>query len=590
MAGPNRSGRRGVLKGLVAAGGAVALAGKVAAAGTKLARVWDRETDVICVGTGAAGLNAAISAAAQGARVIVLEKMSVLGGTTAKSGGAPWIPNNKYLRAAGLVDPREDCLRYMCRYSYPEIYDSTSPTLGLPQLQYRLLEAFYDNASAAVDQLEALDVIKYQMFMLFHVNKMAPDYGSDFVENKTPRGRGLLPKLPQTGDRGTAFGSSMLGGGAVLINAMVSWLKSREVPILLEHRVVELLRDGRHVIGVEVDTPAGKVSIKATRGIVFGTGGFAHNRELLAIHQPIVLGSCARPSSTGDIVAMAGSIGARIGPLNTAWSCDVVAEEAAETPAVGIGLFLVPGDSMIFVNRYGRRVVNEKRDYNDRGRVHAAYDSTYCEFPNKLLFMLFDARTLDTFAGSFPLPVDRREVSYIIEGNNHGQLATAIHQRLASLAAKTGGVQLAPGFAKALAESVARYNNFARAGEDLDFHRGETENERDFHLLSSTPRKGTRFAPNDMPNITMYPIDGGGPLYAIILGLGALETNGGPVINEHAQILDFEGNPIPGLFGAGNCIAGPTRGAYYGSGGTIGPALTFGYIAGRRAAETANRS
>src|SRR4051812_13740037 len=125
--------------------------------------VWGREADVVVVGTGAAGMAAAVTAAHEGATVIVLEKAGWIGGTTAKSGGGIWIPNNSFMRAAGIEDPKDDCIRYMARLSYPPLYDPTSPTFGLPQPAYDLIEAFYDNASVAVDLFMELGAMPLEM-------------------------------------------------------------------------------------------------------------------------------------------------------------------------------------------------------------------------------------------------------------------------------------------------------------------------------------------------------------------------------------------------------------------------------------------
>jgi hypothetical protein len=263
----------------------------------------------------------------------------------------------------------------------------------------------------------------------------------------------------------------------------------------------------------------------------------------------------------------------------------VLLEEALQNRAIGLGTFVLPGDSMIVVNKYGQRVVNEKRNYNDRTQVHFIYDPVREEYPNQLLFMIFDQRTLDAFGGNFPLPVDSRESRFLIQAETLDALAGGISQRLRSVSGKTGGVTLAEQFGPALKASIERFNGYAKAGRDPEFERGLHEYDRDWHLLFSAVRAGTTQAPNTLPNFTMHPIAPKGPYYAFILGAGALDTNSGPLINEKAELLGSDNQAIAGLYGAGNCIASPSRGAYYGGGGTIGLALTFGYIAGTNAAK-----
>ncbi len=537
---------------------------------------WDYEADVVCVGSGAAACAAAVTAAGAGAKVIMLEKMPLAGGTTGKSGGVTWIPNNAFLRARGIKDERADCLRYLARYAFPQRYTPDSPTLGLETGEYRLLEAFYDNGSESIEHFEKLGAVSFREFKMWFVDKHAPDYADHLPENKVPRGRALEP----------AAGSGSSLGGASLAAQMEKWLGDRGTPILLEHRVTSLIKDGERVIGVEALHGDKTVRIRARRGVVFGTGGYSHNTDLVRLHQPGLYGACAMPGSTGDFIAIATAAGARMGALNSAWRTQVVLDEALENRAIGLGAFVLPGDSMILVNKYGRRHVNEKINYNDRTQTHFSFDAQRKEYPNQLQFMIFDERSLDAFGGAFPIPSDRRASRHMIQGANPTELAANISARLDNFSTRIGGFTLQPEFAANLTATIARFNTFAQRGEDADFDRGVHAYDSDWQALFSPMRKETTQAANTMPNVTMHPIATDGPLYAFILAPGALDTNGGPMINEHAQVLDAQNRPIPGLYGAGNCIASPARNAYYGAGGTIGLALTFGYIAGRHLTST----
>ncbi len=568
---PAGIGRRELLTGAGLAVAATALARPAAAATPAL---WDHETDVVCVGSGAAACGAAVTAVGQGAQVIMVEKMPLLGGTTAKSGGVTWIPNNPTLRARGLVDRKEDCLQYLARYAYPQLYSSAAPLLGLPEPQYRLLEAFYDNGSRMVDNMQRLDAVHFKEFRLFQVNRPAPDYADHLPENKVPNGRSLEP----------AVGSGSSQGGGSLAAQLEAWLRARNVQILTEHRVQRLIKSGDRVTGVEAQSGDKVVRIKARRGVVFGTGGYAHNTELIGLHQTALYGSCAASGSTGDFIPIAQQAGARMGSLHTAWRTQVLIEEALENRMLGFAAFVLPGDSMIVVNKYGKRVCNEKRDYNDRTMIHFAFDSTREEFPNHLLYLITDARSLDAFGGAFPFPRDKRESRFLIEGATIDELTANIAKRLTAIATKTGGEKLAPEFATATKASIERFNGYADNGRDPEFDRGLHDYDREWHLLFSARREGTQYPVNPKPNITMHPFTKTGPYYAFILAAGALDTNGGPQINEKAQVLAHDGTPIPGLYGAGNCIASPSRAAYYGAGGTIGLALTYGYIAGMNVA------
>jgi len=171
----------------------------------------------------------------------------------------------------------------------------------------------------------------------------------------------------------------------------------------------------------------------------------------------------------------------------------------------------------------------------------------------------------------------------VVSGDSLEQLQRNLQARLDSLADQIPAYPLAENFATALGQTLERFNGFARAGVDEDFQRGAHPAEIEWQAYFSRPRAGMEDRGGDMPNATMHPFADQGPYHAIIIAPGALDTNTGPLIDASARVLDGNGQPIPGLFGAGNCIASPTGEAYMGAGGTIGPALTFGYIAARTA-------
>jgi 3-oxosteroid 1-dehydrogenase len=571
----NQLNRRQILAG----SGAVALAATAAACAKPSAGAsegkWDHECDVLCVGSGAAGATAAVIAATEGAKVLLLEKMPIMGGTTAKSGGVTWIFNNFILREQGIDDKKEDALRYAVRYGFARQFDPDSPTLGLDETRYKTLEAFYDNGSAAIDKLREIDAVQFKQFRMFSIDRPAPDYADHLPENKVPTGRTLEP----------AVGSGSTEGGGSLATQLAKWLKGKNVPVMLETRVTRILKDGEgRVIGVEAEQGGKALRIKANKGVVFGTGGYSHNVELCQLHQPAVYGTCSLPGSTGDFIPLAQAAGARMGTMGYAWRSQVVLGEALQNRGVGLGAFVLPGDSMILVNKYGKRVVNEKRDYNDRTQAHFPYDAGREEYPNHLLFMLFDERSLDAFGGAFPFPANKGEQPHLIEGASWDELFGKVDTQLKAWSGKTGGVRLAQGFAATAKETIGNYSGYAKAGIDTEFGRGEHLYDREWHLLFSTRRKGTSFPENPHPNKVMHPFAEKGPYYAIILAPGTLDTAGGPQVNANAQVLGADGKPMPGLYAAGNCISAPTGQAYLGAGGTIGPAVTFGYIAGKHAA------
>lgn len=568
-------GRRRLLAGSTVT--AVALASGVAISTPAMAtasskREWAMETDVICVGSGAAACAAAVTATHLGDQVILLEKSPIFGGTTRRSGGVAWIPNNFTLKQNGQADDETKCLQYMARYAYAERYQAGSPNLGLEPREFALLQAFYRNAAKAVDTFQKLEASHFVRFELPGGVGPAADYAPSLPENHLPKGRAIWPDPQVNGGRGSA-----------IVDGMIAWLQQQGGKALADHPVVELIQEEGRVIGVVAEHQGQRLNIRARKGVIFGTGGFAHNPELTRRYQRAIYGSCAAPGSTGDFIGMATEVGAALGRMDSAWRSQVVLESALQHSVVGAAVNIPPADSMILVNKHGKRIVNEKRNYNDRTRIHQVWDAVAVDYPNQLLFMVFDQRAMEVFGGNYPIPADIREVSYVIQGATLKELQANLQQRLDSLKGKIPAYPLATGFADNLGQTLERYNEFARKGEDQDFQRGGHPAEIEWQAYFSRPRAGMEDKVGDMPNATMHPFADKGPYYAIIVAPGALDTNTGPLTDEHAQVLDGDGQPIPGLFGAGNCIASPTGEAYMGGGGTIGPALTFGFIAANAA-------
>lgn len=535
---------------------------------------WNHETDVVVVGSGAAGYAAAITARREGAEVIMVEKAPFAGGTTLRSGGGFWTPNNRFMRDKGTADPREDAMRYMARYSFPQLYDPADPRLGLPQNEYDLIGTFYDTAARAVEYLEEAGAIR-TIQEINWLGRPQVDYQDHLPENKGIRGR-VLYTVGQDGKM--AYGGNMIG-------QLKAWADGHGIRLVLNCRATRILRyESGEAAGIEADEGGKTVTFRARRAVVFGSGGFTHNPEMmLRFQRGPHFGGCAAPTNTGDFVAMAGAIGAQLGNMAGAFRAQIVLESALAQPNGVHNVFYVMGDSILEVNRYGLRVMDEKRNYTDRTMVHFFWDPQRAEWMNMLLFMVYDQRTATLWQGFPPIPVQGQPAPYVVQGRTLEELAASLDARLATLAPKIGGFRLDPGFTANLKATVERFNGFARTGRDEDFHRGDFSYDREWTTFPPTV-PGTEWPPEGTANYTMYPLAAEGPYFAIILGAGTLDTNGGPIINRRAQVLDTAGRAIPGLYGAGNCIASPTANAYWGAGSTIGPALAYGHIAGLNAA------
>jgi len=528
---------------------------------------WDEERDLVIAGAGAGGLTTALLAADRGADVLVLEKGARAGGCMGKSGAAYWVPANSMMRRDGKSDDRAAAMRYMVRLARPEAYDPTDPRLGLDEWEYAGIAAFYDTAADALDALVALGA-----FRPMYVPDV-PDYHSLLAENAAPYGRTLYTYGP----------TDLPARGVHLTDDMLAKARELAIAIRYRHRIVSTVVARRAVVGLVVEHEHGTTAVRADRGVVFATGGFTHDAELRRNHLPApILDGCAALENTGDFVRIAQALGAPLYNMNNAWMAPIPFEIARSGSPFTSGIFAVPGDSMIWVDRSGRRSANEKQVYHELAKSFFGFDSAAMLYPNLLKFMLWDQRTMDLWRltpTDSQTPLARLAMDnwgnvvyddfHLIKAQTLDALAAAIEQRLSELSSETGGFTLAPGFARELPKTIERFNRLAMSGRDLDFGRGEDPIERLFH--------GEARAGNDRPNPTMYPLSTAGPFYATIVCAGTLDTKGGPRATVDGQILGSDGEPIAGLYGVGNCVASPSGEAYWAAGGTLGPIFAAAY-------------
>lgn len=541
--------------------------------------MWDRAADVVVVGTGAAGFTAALTAAAEGSEVLLIEKADAVGGTTAKSGGAYfWLPNNPLLKEKGLVDDRAAALKLMARLSFPHLYNPISPTLGLSKLDHELLEVFFDNTGAALEAMTKAGAWEPELDMDM------PDYCADIEENQLPYGRHVIPG-------GWVSANDFLSGnfdqsqgttrGEFLVARMAAAAEAKGIRILLGHRAAALIQnEAGEVAGLVVHVGPRAILVQARQAVVFASGGFTHNVEMRRQYlRGPAFGGCATEAATGDFVAIAGEAGAQFGNMTNAWWDQVLLESMIVQPSSVRDVFMPFGDSMVIVNKYGARVVNEKMVYNERAQVHFQWNPTKREYSNLLLFQIYDdavASNPTDYPFRVPVPLPGQEAKYVVSGDTLEDLATRLDERLESLSDHTGGFRLDRRFVGNLKATIEKFNLAAVTGVDEDFGRGSTPIQL---AWVGQPRE------ESMLNPTMFPLASEGPYHAIILAAGMLDTKGGPRINGNAQVLAQSGEVIPGLYGAGNCIASPAGQAYWSAGGTLGLALTFGYLAGKAAAK-----
>jgi hypothetical protein len=259
--------------------------------------------------------------------------------------------------------------------------------------------------------------------------------------------------------------------------------------------------------------------------------------------------------------------------------CPVPLEKAVARDPDMSGMFSVAGDSMIFVDKRGLRVVNEKLPYNELAQTFFGWDPVTGTYPYLVLIQVWDQRAQDHSAsdeyGRLIVPPGTND-AHVVSGDTLAELAAGVAERLARYEGATGGLRLSEDFLPNLEASVARFNELAGTGVDDDFHRGERAVQLLFNgVVKEEPGR---------TNPTMWPISDSGPYYAALVTGGTLDTKGGPKSTADGQVVDDMDRPIPGLYGVGNCVASASAQAYWAGGATLGPIIALAY----RAATAAN--
>ena len=371
---------------------------------------------------------------------MVLEKADTSGGTTGLSAGAYWIPNSSLMRQRGYEDPRPEALQFMARMAQPALYDPSDAHLGLTRREYELLETFYDRAAEVVDVLSASDALHPTMWPTLGFSDDAmtdPDYHAGVPENRAPFGHLLMPEAPPDFDFATQLPGSIL---AVELRAAA---EKAGVTFLCGHRVVDVVRQDDAVVGVTCDHQSSTVRLGARRGVVFASGGFAHDADKAQSYlRGPIFGTGSAPASTGDFVDIAVGLGAALGNMTNAWWCQVVVDSVVENggQADMSNLVFVPyGDSMLIVNSEGVRVGDEKAMYNERTQTHFVTDGL--TWPNLVQVMIWDEAvaadpTPWPWRGGVPLP--GLEPPWLMKADTMEDLAALVDERLQSLRGRRG--------------------------------------------------------------------------------------------------------------------------------------------------------
>ena len=540
-----------------------------------MAQRWDLEVDVVVAGSGGAGLTAAILAHDRGARVAILERSDKVGGTTAVSGGGVWIPLNHHMAEVDVEDTRDEALAYCKRLTAGRAPDE-------------LVETFVDTGHQMAKYLEERAAVR------FHASAM-PDYRTE--EPGAKRGGRtleceLFPKaelgewearlrpsplmfMPFTIDeqfRGLAkpkglpvkavierMQQGLVASGNALVGRLLKACLDRGITILLETRARELIRDAGGVAGLRAERSGRDELVRARGGVVLACGGYEWNDQFRKQFLPgPIAHHCSPPFNEGDGLAMAAEMGADLGNMSEAWVYPGALVPGEEHEGHPVSRWVIGERSLphsILVNRRGLRFVNEGVNYNDISKALHHFDPQTYEFCNLPCWAIMDSQ----FRATYPILT-------VMPGDPDTDWLDS-DATLDGLAKKIG---VDP---QGLAATVSRWNELARDGKDRDFGRGESFYER-------------WLGDPDAPHPNLGAIERP-PYYALPISAHSAGTKGGPRTNARGQVLNVRGEAIAGLYAAGNTMAGVSGPGYYGGGGTIGLAMTWGYICGINAAQEA---
>lgn len=557
--------------------------------------------DVLVIGTGASGMATAVTAAAQGLQVLVVDKQPQFGGTTARSGGWLWIPGTHLTKEQGIEEPPGAAKAYL-KHEATTHYDE------------RRVDAFLENGPKAIEFFTSQTPLRFDLPPVF------PDYHAE-APGGLPGGRSMVtrpydgrelgprikllaPPLPELTVFGMMLGSGpeirhfmrvfksptsfwyvtkrltrhffdvlihgrgmTLTNGNALAGRLAKAAMDRDIPVWLSSPVKQLLVEGGAVTGALVEREGRPVRVVARRGVVLAAGGFPYDverRQQLFPHAPTGREhfSPSPSTNTGDGLRLAEAVGGRVDgtiPHAAAWVPASVTTRPDGSAGVMPHFIDRAKPGVIAVNPEGRRFTNEGNSYHDF--VQAMVKT--CEGrPEVFAWLLCDHKALRSYGlgcvAPAPLPIGRHlRNGYLKSGASLAELATQL------------------GIAPAtLEQTVAEFNRHAAKGEDPAFGKGSKAYNRYQGDATVTP------------NPCVAPLEHG-PYYAIRLVIGDIGTFAGLVTDEKTRVLDAAGQPIAGLYAVGNDAASVMGGNYPGAGITLGPAITFGYIAGQELAKAA---
>lgn len=552
---------------------------------------WDKEIDTLVVGSGAGGLLAALVAADNRADVLIIEKEALWGGTSATSGAGIWIPASDQARAAGFDDKVDDAFKYVRKLSADNVPDANirsyvenaAPMLrwvssnteldyqafpypdyhaeepgGSPQgyrthmplpIDGRKLGKDVETLRFASPAASLFGYLNWHFDETYIILFRAPGWWWHLTKSLARYWFDLPFRFKSRKDRRLTLGNALLGGLRLALN-------QRNVPVWLNSPLVDLVSEKGKVTGAIIRHAGKEMRIRTRKGVVLAAGGFDKNQEMRDASAPLyknAIYSGGIAGNTGDSIRAGTAVGAETMNMHSAWAAPVFYVPGEDRGRLCTIERALPGCMM--VNQKGERYLNEAASYHIVGQKMARREAEHGDASPTWFVFDHVYRHKYPVGPLLPLMPDwlqRGEVRSIMKkGNTIEELAADMGVDPARLAA-----------------TVSRYNEYAAKGEDPDFQRGEATYDKMYGDPSVTP------------NPCLRPI-AKGPFYAMPMYPGDIGTNGGLKTNDKAQVIGTNGKPIPGLYAVGNNAASAMGESYPGAGVTIGPALTFGYIAAR---------
>jgi 3-oxosteroid 1-dehydrogenase len=547
---------------------------------------FEHTTNVVVVGSGAAGLTAAVAARDAGCEVIVLESMDKVGGSSAKSGGGFWIPNNPYMKAAGVDDSYEAALIYL---------NEVIPEKG-PASSKELREAYVKHAPELVTWLEGLGFkaiyargypdyypecpggcaegrcVEGDLFDPRSLGEQWKDrvqtvpvpmhtYEVNMLSLAMRTWSGFFTVVDIIGRRTILWrllGKQRVSMGGSLIGQLLKILLDRSVPVWLETPLVRLITDDDAVVGVIAEKGGKNIRIRATHGVILAAGGFEHNdamRQQYQQHPISTEWTSGASGNKGGGIQAGIAVGAAVEMMDDAWWMPTLLPKSGPMPVI----FERSLPYSMIVDSSGQRFMNESQSYVACGQQQYKRNKIVPAIP---AYLILDSRHRKYYMLAMNMmpritPKSAYKEGFITKANSLPELARKMGIDEAGLVA-----------------TAKRFSQFAKNGRDEDFGRGESAYD---HFYSD---------PRVKPNPNLGPIEKA-PFYALKIWPGDLGTMGGLLIDEHARVLRKDGSIIRGLYAAGNNTASVMGRTYPGPGSTIGPAMVFGMIGGRHAATMA---